>query len=319
MAPKRVGQDLLQSKAKEPQRRFGIAEWYGRSFVHIPADERRAFAAGQLTESRPSLPCPFLSRPGKIINCTKPSGICSLRQYDRDGDGNVFPSAAGSSIRTTCPNRFDEDDIVYRWISSELLSTEEALVVGEMPFLTPVSGANQEIKKTGREVGRIDRVLVVPGTKPLSWCPVEKQAVYFSGKKMQLDFTEMSHSKNDRLPFPTTIRRPDYRSSGPKRLMPQLQVKVPTLSRWGKKMAVVVDEDFFKNLGDIPPVNHLSDAEVVWFIVTYAEEGESIRLRPSRRVLTTLDASVRGLIAAEALPQDRFEEMIAGKAERLSR
>jgi Restriction endonuclease NotI len=136
---------------------------------------------------------------------------------------------------------------------------------------------------------------------------------------MQLDFAEMSHSKNDRLPFPTTIRRPDYRSSGPKRLMPQLQVKVPTLSRWGKKMAVVVDEDFFKNLGDIPPVNHLSNAEVVWFIITYIEQGTSIKLRPSRRVLTTLDASVRGLIAAEALPQDKFEDMITSKAERLSR
>lgn len=136
---------------------------------------------------------------------------------------------------------------------------------------------------------------------------------------MQLDFAEMSHSKDDQLPFPTTIRRPDYRSSGPKRLMPQLQVKVPTLSRWGKKMAVVVDEDFFKNLGDIPPVNHVSNAEVVWFIVTYKEAGASIKLRPSRRVLTTLDASVRGLIAAEALPQDRFEEMIAIKAARLSR
>lgn len=319
MLQKPAGQDLARIKAREPQTRFGIAEWYGRSFVVIPSDERRAFAAGQLSENRPSLPCPFLSRPGKIINCTKPSGICSLRQYDRNDNGNVVPSAGGSSIRTTCPNRFDEDDVVYRWISSELLGTEEAVVVGEMPFLAPVSSANQQVKKTAREVGRIDRVLVVPGTKPLNWCPVEKQAVYFSGKKMQLDFAEMSHSKDDRLPFPTTIRRPDYRSSGPKRLMPQLQVKVPTLSRWGKKMAVIVDEDFFSNLGDIRTVNHLSNAEVVWFIVAYAEEGASIKLRPSRRVLTTLDASVRGLIAAEALPQDRFEEMIATKAARLSR
>lgn len=42
------------------------------------------------------------------------------------------------------------------------------------------------------------------------------------------------------VPFPQVQRRPDLRSSGPKRLMPRLQIKVPTISRWGEEMAVVI-------------------------------------------------------------------------------
>ena len=36
-------------------------------------------------------------------------------------------------------------------------------------------------------------------------------------------------------PYPDHTRRPDWRSSSAKRLMPQLQVKVPTVRRWNSK------------------------------------------------------------------------------------
>ena len=49
-------------------------------------------------------------------------------------------------------------------------------------------------------------------------------------------------------------RRPDYRSSGPKRLSPQLDVKVPVLRNWGKKVVVVIDRFFYDNM------NTLADA-----------------------------------------------------------
>src|SRR5436305_7448087 len=117
------------------------------------------------------------------------------------------------------------------------------------------------------------------------------QAVYLSNSKTIRELSNVESSKL-KAPFPATTPRPDYRSSGPKRLMPQLQVKVPTLRTWGRKMAVVVDEDFFKELGNLNPVNDLSNAEVVWFIVRYAEQPNgSVELQPSRTFMTTLEES----------------------------
>jgi hypothetical protein len=65
--------------------------------------------------------------------------------------------------------------------------------------------------------------------------------VYFYGASMTAEFKMLRYHEAAGVPF-LAGHRPDYRSSGPKRLMPQLQIKVPSLRRWGKKMAVVVDE-----------------------------------------------------------------------------
>jgi hypothetical protein len=89
-------------------------------------------------------------------------------------------------------------------------------------------------------VGKIDEVLVNADGGALRWCALEIQAVYFSGSSMENDFKIMREWTGPGVPFPEVQRRPDFRSSGPKRLMPQLQIKVPTISRWGKKMAVVI-------------------------------------------------------------------------------
>ena len=79
---------------------------------------------------------------------------------------------------------------------------------------------------------------------------MEFQAVYFSGMSMENDFKLMREWIGLGVPFPHVQRRPDFRSSGPKRLMPQLQIKVPTISRWGKKMTVVIDSSFWDSLSE---------------------------------------------------------------------
>lgn len=137
---------------------------------------------------------------------------------------------------------------------------------------------------------------------------------------MALDFRHIAKFQKTGLPFPQAVRRPDYRSSGPKRLLPQLQVKVPTLSTWGKKMAVVVDEDFFQEFGrDIQPVRDLSNAQVVWFIVRYSEQQDgTVKLERGRTCMTTLDQSIKGLVSAEAIPLPQFEEIIKSKLQKLA-
>jgi hypothetical protein len=305
-----------------PQYRFGIGEWYGKSFARLSPEERKFYAdiQGLPDDERPPQLCPFLSRAGQPANCSKSGGICSLRSYQRLPDGGVVTvDPRASTIRTTCPNRFEEAGTIYRWIGKTLLGNEFAVAVGETPFLERAGGQQSGGRKKARKVGRIDNVLVVPGTGPLNWCPVEKQAVYFSGKKMALEFKAMSTaSTGESLPFPLVNRRPDYRSSGPKRLLPQLEIKVPTLSTWGKKMAVVVDADFFSSLGTMREANDLSNAELAWFVVEFVDQGTSFSLQPKQVFVTRLRDAIEGLVAAVPIPRPQFEEALRSKLQRLT-
>ena len=295
--------------------RFGIAEWYGKSFVTLTDAERRAFAEEQFQESLPNESCPFLSTQGNAVNCWKKGGVCSLRSYQESASGIIALDQRNSTIRTTCPSRFEQNQTIYPWIASVLLKNPKAVPIGQINFLerVPLIGGSEEEVPSQEDVGRIDNVLVVPNSDPLEWCPVEIQSVYFSGKKMAFDFDAIRNSATTGLPFPTKTRRPDYRSSGPKRLMPQLQVKVPTLRRWGKKMAVVVDQDFFGAMGQMEAANDVSNCDVAWFVVKYRDTPQGIQLEPSTVFLTGLEDAVRGLLAGVPVSKSKFEDKIRSK------
>ena len=143
------------------------------------------------------------------------------------------------SLATTCPQRFLEQSLVFKWVGEILLGNPRPVVISEVPFLM---GETQSHEQEADAVGMIDKVLVSVSGQSLKWCALEMQAVYFSGKSMENDFNDMRQWEGPGIPFPKVQRRPDFRSSGPKRLMPQLQIKVPTISRWGKKMAVVLEK-----------------------------------------------------------------------------
>src|SRR5712692_9888403 len=123
-----------------------------------------------------------------------------------------------------------------------MLGTQTPRVIREIPFLQKL---REEVPQEGDEkpgegdfIGRIDNILVHPDmTAGLNWCALEMQAVYFSGKSMQWEFRDIEEHPEE-LRFPVKNRHPDFRSSGPKRLLPQLQTKVPELTTWGKKMAI---------------------------------------------------------------------------------
>lgn len=301
----------MASKSK-PQHRFGIGEWYGRSFVNLTLEERRHFADIQQAEQADIPACPFLSTDTQVRPCWKIGGVCSLRSYEQTEIG-VQRDSAGSTLRATCPSRFEEGGVIYQWIGEILLGTSNVVPVGQVPFLERVPTMGDDERGESREgegVGRIDNVLIVPETQPLQWCPVEIQAVYFSGDNMAKEFQAIHQHPDNSIPFPVGRRRPDYRSSGPKRLMPQLQIKVPTLRRWGKKMAVVVDEDFIRNMGRMRTVADVSNADVAWFVVRFEESAGMIRLTRGALYLTELEAAVSGLIAGKPVTMQVFEERI---------
>ncbi|MCL6431462.1 MAG: hypothetical protein K6V36_11490 [Anaerolineae bacterium] len=302
----------MRTETTRDQKRFGIGEWYGSPLERLSAAESRRLAVYALGESRAGLPCRFQSTAERSVACGKAGGVCTLRMYVRSratGDVLRAPGDEGR-LRTVCPKRFDEDGLLRRWVGETLLGCHSPVIVREVGFLT---GAVSD----GDEVSRIDEVLVVPGEEPLKWCALEVQAVYFQGSAMAPDFRALAQWSGEGLPFPVGNRRPDYRSSGPKRLMPQLQVKVPSLRRWGKKMAVAVDTDFFAALAPMRGVEDVSNCDIAWFVVGYDESGGSPRLVPDRVHLTTLEQAVEGLTAGVPLSLEAFEERIRAKLARL--
>jgi hypothetical protein len=185
-------------------------------------------------------PCPFQLGPA----CNKKGGVCSLRQYKQVGDGPV--SGVGPII-TTCPQRFLEASTIFRWVGEVLLETTEPIVLSQIGFLDrlrtdPTPEEEEEAEDTRDFIGRTDNVLVHPTRNSVDWCALEIQAVCFSGKSMRNEFTILAATELETLAYPAKHRRPDWRSSGPKRLLPQFQTKVPTIATWGKKVAVVIDE-----------------------------------------------------------------------------
>jgi hypothetical protein len=218
-----------------------------------------------------------------------------------------------------CPTRFTENNAIVRWVGEMMLDCSEPEIVPEVPFLSPpVLEDGSAI--SDREVGKIDNILLVSDSAPLQWCALEFQSVYFSGEAMENEWVLLRDYAGAGLPFPAKSHRPDTRSSGPKRLMPQLQTKVPSLRRWGKKMAVVVDRGFFRALGmtTIRTVDHVSNSDVVWFVIDFEEtESGRFKLVPYKAYKTTLEASVEGLTAGVPVSLEEFELRILAKLQGL--
>jgi hypothetical protein len=315
-----------KSKAIREITRYGIAELYGKSFVQLSAAERIDLLSVTAPSTQVCIP---RSGPDSIIPCNKKGGVCSLRQYSRDQSSGVTKALSEPlRVSTTCPERFKELSLIYEWVGETILGNQAPIIVREVGFLIrpPVDFAAVSQPDTDTEpvdldtdqehhenVGQIDSVLVHPDLDPIQWCALEIQAVYFSGKALSREYEVIRTTPDGVIPFPVLNRRPDFRSSGPKRLMPQLQIKVPSLRRWGKKMAVVIDRSFFDALGSMEEVPHISNSDIAWFVVNYKEESGSIRMIRDSVHFTTLERAVEGLTAGRPVSLPVFEERIRNK------
>jgi hypothetical protein len=287
--------------------RYGAGELYGFDFSTLPAERIRELSQ----TSHKNVVCPFKRvQPGKPApKCNKKGGVCSLRQFVMDESGRV--EAKGEPV-TTCPNRFLEGNLVAQWVGETLLGTPQPEVISQLPFLMGAIQAEEEADQDA--VGKIDEVLVNAEGGMFRWCALEFQAVYFSGLSMENDFKVMREWPGPGAPFPAVQRRPDFRSSGPKRLMPQLQIKVPTISRWGKKMAVVIDQAFWDSLSEMREVKDLSNCEIVWFVVSFTPSKDGrFALQRHETHFTTLDNAVEGLTGGMPMSLDRFEQQIRAR------
>lgn len=268
--------------------RYGIAEWFGRPFQGLSAACRQAFARAALGDAAPPA-CPFQrGRPA----CGKVGGVCSIQAGPK-----------GAPV-ITCPHRFDEADLLPRWLA-QTVSFRSVYLASEVLFMRSPS--------TGRAAGRIDLVVAKDGDAS-AWFGLEVQAVYFSGKGMRSDFALLLTDDGKNPPGPTALRRPDWRSSSAKRLMPQLQVKGPTLRRWGTKLAVAVDRPFFDAIGgpSSAPSQDLNDGDIVWLV---PQIDSDFRLTTHHWEVLSLEASCEKLLSAETVKRQEFEQALRAKLE----
>lgn len=314
-----------------PQRqmsvRYGIAELFGYQIDCIPREIRNQLLEYSISSSISDYPqCPF-RLPDRQGNrkCTKKGGVCSIRRYYNHNGLAERISGLEGTLTVTCPYRFHENNEIFRWVGEKVLEIEDInnlILTKEVYFLESPTQPSQLIIETDNtreseesieSVGRIDLILADRrsiSSDYLRWCALEIQAVYFSGKGMKSQFLSILKHNGETIPFPNASRRPDYRSSAPKRLMPQLQIKLPPLRRWGKKMAVVVDTHFFNWIGRMEEVRDISNSDIVWFVVAFNEQGIKATLRPDRTSFTTLERAIDGLTGGFPVALRTFENRI---------
>ena len=81
-------------------------------------------------------------------------------------------------------------------------------------------------------------------------------------------------------------------------------------------MVVVIDEQFFANLGrmeEIPDRNDVSNCDIVWFVMGYDERTTPYTLKPAGKFLTTLERAVEGLTNGIPVSLPTFEARITEK------
>lgn len=280
-----------------PAPRYGIGEWYGTPYLQLTPAQRQARAHIALDSTLESPPCPFQVQ----RRCSKKGGVCSLQRYQVDAAGRLGPPTAPPVI--TCPHRFAQRNLVVHWLADVVGFDRATLQIArEVPFM-------QSAANPAKPAGRMDLVLARDTGNNLSWYGLEIQAVYFSGPGMPSEFQRLLTDPHPRPPFPDRVRRPDWRSSSAKRLMPQLQIKVPTLRRWGTRLAVAVDRPFFDVLGgpSPAPIRELDEGEVIWLVPAL---DANYQLQRQHWEMMSLEASSTKLLAAQTVRRAEFEEAL---------
>ena len=184
----------------------------------------------------------------------------------------------------TCPYSFSQENDVIRWVGETLLGSTTPILIHDAVFLQPNSG-NRD--------GNIGMALATDGlSDTLDWCALEIGVGNFSVDDAGSEFRRL----RERLVF-------------------QLQTKVPVLCHWGKKMAVVVDRPFFDAIGHMPEIPHISNGDIVWFVVRLEEDIEtrSHRLVRDKVHVTTLERATEGLTGGNPVSKEEFESRIRAK------
>ena len=213
-----------------------------------------------------SHPCPFRENDCAKGNKTDPLGICSLTE--------------GRLATVVCPVRFLEDGVMFRDAAKIAFGKGiNCVAVPEVRVL--------EVLRDGKrkKIGKVDFLLThISEGKAVDFAALEVQAVYISGATIRPSF---NHYVRTGELLVDGKRRPDFRSSAQKRLMPQLALKVPIFRRWGKRFFVATDSTFFSELPQMKPQS-AGNSEVTWLSYDFERQREGGYRMQSPNVVHTL-------------------------------
>jgi hypothetical protein len=138
-----------------------------------------------------------------------------------------------------------------------------------------------------KKIGKVDFLLThIYEGKAIDFAALEVQAVYISGKTIRPAFDQYVRTG---ILSDAGKRRPDFRSSAQKRLMPQLALKVPIFRRWGKRFFVATDSTFFSELPPMSPQS-TGNSEVTWLSYDFERQfGGGYRMQSPNVVHTLWD------------------------------
>ena len=186
----------------------------------------------------------------------------------------------GRIATVVCPVRFLEGGIMFR--DAAKIAFGKGITCVAVPEVRVL-----EVLRDGKrkKIGKVDFLLArIERGEAIDFAALEVQAVYISGKSIRPAF-------NRYVRFGTLIddgkRRPDFRSSAQKRLMPQLALKVPIFRRWGKRFFVATDSTFFGELPRITPQS-AGNSEVTWLSYDFERQPEGGYRMRSPAVVHTL-------------------------------
>lgn len=214
--------------------------------------------------------CPFRSSPCTKSSKTDPIGVCSLSD--------------GESAASLCPVRFLEGNRIF--VDAARLAFGSGAEVALFPEVR-ILKIETESNIRDRKIGKVDFVLgLVKDGQITDFCALEVQAVYFSGSEIRTPMRRFLEANN--LDPLISDRRPDFRSSAQKRLVPQLQLKVPVFRRWGKRFFVVVDSQFFGSLPSFPTTT-VANSEVTWLTYPISKDGPDYAMQDVNVVYSQWD------------------------------
>ncbi len=224
---------------------FKVTEVFGYS-----VEDNSPEAIASRTEKK----CPFQPAGTRCTKVKKsePLGVCMF------GDSHL-----GTPV---CPVRFNQKDKIFVDVAKAAFGSGRKIAVRpELRILR---------KENGKKAGKVDYIIAALDEqgKPTDFCALEVQAVYVSGNSYYPMFREFLATG---IP-PREQRGMDWLSSR-KRLIYQLNLKVPVFRRWGKKFFVAVDKQFFNALPTMRRVTDIENSEVTWVVYDFKRRDEGAR------------------------------------------
>lgn len=256
------------------------------------------------TGQRWAAECPFKGGPcnkstttdDEHVDGTRATGVCALNE--------------GSYAYIGCPERFRPEHVFQNIVDHVFYDYSN-------PAWEKFS--EERIPTTQDKIaGNVDHVVAIHRNgNLLDFVGVEVQATYFSGDAYRPEFYEyMAQVDEDGNPgyIPTGTRRPDFRSCGDKRLIPQVRQKGDIFNNWGRDFAVILDKALWEYLPSMPDAEAAPD--FYFFVHRLADAGDHYNLVLDTVKETTYDQVVERFEMddegrpSESRYQDELQEKI---------